>query len=82
MRGPGSNLVNAVHGQHAVPVGGSRVSCMQGHECLRVTGIPDGYGGIPRCDHCGQEDLHELEHFYHCAQCSFDVCQACANILN
>ena len=59
----------AVHGQHSVPVGGSSIMCNQGHACQRLTGRPSNYGGCPRCDHCGQEDLDEHPYFYHCAQC-------------
>lgn len=37
-------------------------------------------GGSAGCDKCSEPNLEMHEYFYHCAQCQYDLCRACALI--
>lgn len=54
------------------------VRCQEGCIMQKVQGMPSGYTGNPRCDHCQAEEMNTFEFFYHCPSHGYDMCRVCA----
>lgn len=54
------------------------VTCEEGHQMSKTRGAVANYEGNPRCDTCGTSNLHDADHFYHCGDCGFDICETCS----
>lgn len=46
-------------------------------QLMMPASIPVDYNQGVRCDICGQYRLEENEYFYHCKECSYDLCDMC-----
>ena len=56
-------------------------TCTAGHQLKAHYGLVRPYkNAVPKCDECGQKDLHMHEFFYHCGEgeCKYDLCRLCA----
>ena len=50
--------------------------CNNNHTLLAYRGFPYEHGQVS-CDVCSEKNLQDMDLFYHCRQCKYDMCKAC-----
>ena len=50
--------------------------CNNNHTLLAYRGFPYQHDPV-RCNVCGERNLHDMDLFYHCRACKYDLCKAC-----